>query len=127
VLLFTRKQKFPGETDLVPYWLYPLKGGAVIERHVPALPLSRDLERYEALCRSLAVYRIAFGQSRQDDLIAFLLTQMPEVRASEVAQQLRIDLSPGRVAGSRGPTPLWTTSDTTPSGGGSSSAPMPGS
>ena len=27
---------------LVPYWLFPLEDGAYIERHVPALPLSRD-------------------------------------------------------------------------------------
>ena len=30
-----------GENDLVPYWVYP--GPAAIERHVPALPLSREV------------------------------------------------------------------------------------
>ncbi len=84
----------PGQNDLVPFWLYPVEGGACIERHVPALPLSRDLERYEQLRRALAVYRIAFGQSRQDDLIAYLLSQMPEEQAREIADDLRIDLSP---------------------------------
>jgi hypothetical protein len=82
------------DSDLVPYWVYPIKGGARIERHVPALPMSRDLERYESLRRSLAVYRMAFGQSRQDDLIAFLLSRMPLDQAHEVADQLRIDLTP---------------------------------
>ena len=56
---------------LVPYWLFPLSGGAHIERHVPALPLSRDADQFSALKRSLAVYRMVFGQPRQDDLMAF--------------------------------------------------------
>ena len=41
---------------LVPYWLYPLSGGAHIERHVPALPLSRDASSTrgtKAISRSL--------------------------------------------------------------------------
>jgi hypothetical protein len=82
------------DSDVIPYWVYLTDGGARIERHVPALPMSRDLERYERLRRSLAVYRMAFGQSRQDDLIDFLLSQMSLERAREVAEQLRIDLTP---------------------------------
>jgi hypothetical protein len=81
-------------SDLVPYWVYPIEGGARIERHVPALPMSRDLERYESLRRSLAVYRMAFGQSRQEDLIAFLLSRMPLDQARSIAHELRIDLTP---------------------------------
>jgi hypothetical protein len=56
--------------------------------------MSRDLERYENLRRSLAVYRMAFGQSRQDDLIAFLLSRMPLDQARSTADELRIDLAP---------------------------------
>ena len=36
-------------SGLVPYWLFPLAGGAHIERHVPALPLSRDADHFRAL------------------------------------------------------------------------------
>jgi len=90
-----KADRAPEHNDLVPFWLYPLEGGAFIERHVSALPLSRDLERYEQLCRALAVYRIAFGQARQDDLIAYLLSQMPEEQARAIADDLRIDLTPG--------------------------------
>jgi hypothetical protein len=89
-----RCERDPGTSDLVPYWVYPVEGGARIERHVPALPMSRDLERYENLRRSLAVYRMAFGQARQDDLIAFLLSRMPLDEARDLARELRIDLSP---------------------------------
>jgi hypothetical protein len=62
-----------GESDLTPFWIYALDGGAKIERHVPALPLSRDSERLDALRASLAVYRMAntqeSGRSRISDLV----------------------------------------------------------
>ena len=86
----------PGEKcGLVPYWLFPLEDGAHIERHVPALPLSRDASQLEALKRSLAVYRMVFGQPRQDDLMAFLLERCSPEVIEEVGLRLRIDLSPG--------------------------------
>ena len=47
------------------------------QRHVPALPLSREAKQLPALRNSLAVYRMVFGQPRQDDLVEFLLRQMP--------------------------------------------------
>ena len=79
---------------LVPYWLFPHADGAHIERHVPALPLSRDATQLQALKRSLAVYRMVFGQPRQDDLVAFLLERChPEMRR-EAEPLLRISLSP---------------------------------
>ena len=79
---------------LVPYWLFPLEDGAYIERHVPALPLSRDASQLEALKRSLAVYRMVFGQPRQDDLMAFLLERYSREMLEEIESALRIDLSP---------------------------------
>ncbi len=87
---------------LVPYWLFPLEGGAHIERHVPALPLSWDSSQLEALKRSLAVYRMVFGQPRQDDLVAFLLERVPPEVLREIEPLLRIDLCPG---GNRSLTP----------------------
>lgn len=81
-------------TDLVPYWIFPVEGGASIERHVPLLPLSRDVERLEALKRSLTVYRMVFGQARQEDLVAFLLRHVPEDKLHDVLQELTLDLRP---------------------------------
>ena len=78
---------------LVPYWVFPLQDGAYIERHVPALPLSQDASRLEALKRSLAVYRMVFGQPRQDDLITFLLEHCRPEILSEIEPLLHIDLS----------------------------------
>jgi hypothetical protein len=80
------------ENDLVPYWLFP--GDAKIERHVPALPFSREVERLYGLRRALAIYRMVFGQSRQEDLITYLLAQIPEAKRDEIVAELQIDLSP---------------------------------
>jgi hypothetical protein len=80
--------------DLVPFWVFPHPEGAHIERHVPTLPLSRDRGKYEALKRSLAIYRMVFGQPRQDDLLAYLEEHLDADRATEVAGEARIDLTP---------------------------------
>lgn len=83
-----------GATDLVPFWLYPVEGGARIERHIVALPLSRDQIRLQDLRRTLAVYRMVFGQPRQDDLIECVLSHLPEEQIQSFVAQLRVDLSP---------------------------------
>ncbi|MYD04072.1 MAG: DEAD/DEAH box helicase [Acidimicrobiia bacterium] len=82
------------EHGMVPYWLFPLPDGAYIERHVPALPLSQDAANLEALKRSLAVYRMVFGQPRQDDLVTFLQERCDRDLLEALAPKLRMDLSP---------------------------------
>ena len=79
--------------DLVPYWMYSTEGGARIERYVPALPLSREIEKLELLKRSLAAYRLVFGQPRQEDLIAFL-DRVAKDRPDIDLDSLTLDLSP---------------------------------
>ncbi len=83
-----------GVSEIFPFWVYPLPGGARIERHVPYLPLSRDRLRLEALRRSLAIYRMVFGQPRQEDLLNYLLRRFPAERVEALMQEARIDLSP---------------------------------
>ena len=85
-------------TDLVPFWVLPVENGARIERHVPALPLSRDANRADMLRRALAVYRMAFGQARQEDLIEFLRQRISKDAIPAMASELRIDLSPPKTA-----------------------------
>jgi hypothetical protein len=89
------------ENDLVPYWLFP--GDAKIERHVAALPFSREVDRLYELRRSLAIYRMVFGQSRQEDLIAYLLAELTEERRAEAVEELRVDLSPRPHSGKHTP------------------------
>ena len=76
----------------MPYWIYPLAEGAANERHVPALPLTQDRARLEALRRSLVDYRMVFGQPRQDDLLAHLLSKVPPDRIEDLRSRIEIDL-----------------------------------
>jgi hypothetical protein len=81
-------------SDLVPFWVYTTDEGAHIERHLPMIPLSKDVEHAEALRRSLAVYRMAFGQSRQDDLVNYLQRYLTAEQINRAIAELRIDLTP---------------------------------
>ena len=91
-----KENRDDGDSDLTPFWIYAPDGGAKIERHVPALPLSRDSERLAALRRALAVYRMVFGQARQEDLIDYLLARFTEDEVSELAKSMSVDLQQPR-------------------------------
>jgi len=56
--------------------------------------LSRDKIRLAELHRALAIYRIVFGQSRQEDLVAYLLARVPETMLEQAIKDLRINLEP---------------------------------
>jgi Helicase conserved C-terminal domain len=81
-------------SDLVPFWVYTTEGGAHIERHLPMIPLSKDVNRADVLRRSLAVYRMAFGQSRQEDLVEYLQRYLTTDQIKTAVAELRIDLTP---------------------------------
>ncbi|HEX8689058.1 MAG TPA: helicase-related protein, partial [Solirubrobacterales bacterium] len=74
---------------LHPYWVFP--GEARIERHVPFEPMSVDRHRLEELVALMGVYRLAFGQPRQEELLAALRQLGVD---SALAQDLAIDLTP---------------------------------
>lgn len=71
-----------GAGDIIPYWIYP--GEAKIERVVLMPPFSREFERYDNLKKSLATYRLAFGQPRQGELIE-LFSGMTEQEIAELS------------------------------------------
>ena len=77
----------------IPYWVFP-EGDARIQRYSPVLPLSRDAARIDSLRQALTVYRMVFGQPRQDDLLEFILREVPEDRRQDLAAALTIDLRP---------------------------------
>jgi hypothetical protein len=81
-------------TDLVPYWIYPVEDGAFIERHLPLLPFSKDHQTLPRLKNALAVYRMVFGQPRQDDLLEYLTERVPREKLTQILADLLIDLSP---------------------------------
>ncbi len=79
--------------EMVPYWVFP-RGPARIERHVPVMPFSRDAATLPRLRKSLAAYRLAFGQPRQAELIEFLGAERSDSDLLQLASRLRIELSP---------------------------------
>lgn len=83
----------PDMNDLWPWWAYP--GDAKIERWIPSFPLSKDQQREERLQRLRALYRLAFGQPRQEDLLT-ILDQEGYGENEERLANLRIDLRPPR-------------------------------
>ena len=56
------------------------------------------MERLHGLRKALAIYRLVFGQNRQEDLIAYLLAQIPENEQAAIMDELRINLSPPALA-----------------------------
>ena len=84
------------ESDLVPHWLAP--GEHRVERHVPQLPYTAEVEAFDGLKRQLAAYRVVFGQPRQEELVTLL------DRAGVDVGRLRdwaVDLSPPATSESR--------------------------
>ncbi|MDE0165413.1 MAG: DEAD/DEAH box helicase [Bryobacterales bacterium] len=77
------------ESDLVPFWI--AHGKCRVERHVPQLPYTREVEAFQKLKRQLAAYRVVLGQPRQEELVTLLN------RVGMDSSQLRnwaVDLSP---------------------------------
>ncbi len=73
-----------GSSDMVPHW--DLAGPASTERHVLSYPMSRDEDAWTNLKKVIALYRLAFGQPRQDLLVELL------AQGAQPAKSL--DLSP---------------------------------
>jgi hypothetical protein len=79
------------QNDMVPFWIFD--GPFKIERRLPMLPLSRESTRLDDLKQSLALYRLTFGQPRQEELLEFLKRHSPE-GAEAIAMEQHIDLRP---------------------------------
>lgn len=77
------------KAGLVPHWLAP--GEHCVERHVPLLPYTAEVEAFKRLKRQLAAYRVAFGQPRQEELLSLL--DHPDIDLSQL-QDWAIDLAP---------------------------------
>lgn len=82
------------QSGLEPFWFYS-KGSAQIERIVPMFPMSREVRKYDQILKILVLYRLAFGQPRQEELLENLLES--NLTASERIESLKgmmINLSP---------------------------------
>lgn len=86
-----QQEKAAGRTgDLVPFWMHGGEGR--IERVALLPPMSREVRRYKRLIRSLATYRLAFGQPRQAELLD-LFGEFVKEGQGDVAD-FQIDLRP---------------------------------
>ena len=95
--LFSRavEERDSKHNDLVPFWVFELEdGGYRINRHIPALPLSRELQKQDDLLKSLVAYRMVFGQPRQEDLVNYLRSRFNGNLNPNELIKYRIDLSP---------------------------------
>jgi Helicase conserved C-terminal domain len=79
--------------EFAPYWTYP--GPARVERHLAPYPLSVDAARLTELKQNVALYRLTFGQPRQEDMLELLRRSGTASHAVQL-EELRLDLSPPR-------------------------------
>lgn len=83
-------------SDLVPFWHMPT-GSAQIERVVPMMPMSREVDRLDEVLKVLSLYRLAFGQPRQEELIHNLLKRdFSDEEIKAIQRALVINLAPLR-------------------------------
>jgi hypothetical protein len=78
-----------GASDLVPYWI--AEGPNKVQRRVPLLPYTREVEGFQRLKRQLAAYRVVFGQPRQEELVTLL--ERADIDVVEL-RRWAIDLTP---------------------------------
>jgi hypothetical protein len=94
--LFARaaEDRRQGMNELIPYWLFETEGGWSVERRVPLLPLSREVAQLRRLKQMLAIYRLAFGQPRQEDLLTYLSDNAIADDSASSRNAYRICLAP---------------------------------
>lgn len=98
-----RQERPAGSSDLIPFWIFE-EGSARIERRVPLIPFSQDVGRFERLKRNLALYRLVFGQPRQQDLLTHLAENLSDTDSAQAAREWRISLQPPESSSLKGNT-----------------------
>ncbi len=95
-LMFQRalRARGAGRSDLEPFWVYEPAQGYRTRRHVASLPMSWEIQAVNTLHQRLALYRMAFGQPRQQDLVEYLQAQIGDGEIPQLLKDFRIDLSP---------------------------------
>lgn len=93
--LAERQEREGNDTcELVPYW-HTDTDELKIERVIPNFPFSQDGKRLERILRTLAIYRLAFGQPRQEELVDHLLARgFSEDELKEIRHNLIVNLRP---------------------------------
>lgn len=95
--VFSEAEKDTQETalnDMIPFWHLNYEDRIEIERNVPLLPFSKDINKYKNLIKVLAVYRLTFGQPRQEELVETLKSELTAEEIEIIRKNLTINLSP---------------------------------
>lgn len=97
-LMFKKAREIEGEGEnpkpqLVPYW-HVESDGVFIERIVPLLPYSKEVSQFKNLLATLTLYRLTFGQPRQEELVETLFKELTEDEIKIISKNFMIDLSP---------------------------------
>ena len=73
-IAYQKKSKSENQSDLVPYWIFDTgcDNSAKVERCIPKLSYSKDVGKLEWLKDALVLYRLVFGQARQEELLRHL-------------------------------------------------------
>jgi hypothetical protein len=94
IFKLAKEQYSEDESGIKPYW-YLDEGKSKLERFVPYHPFSKDHKKYNRLKSTLALYRLTFGQPRQEELIQALEgLNVTEEELTELRKTLLINLSP---------------------------------
>ncbi|MBK7446209.1 MAG: hypothetical protein IPJ45_09335 [Ignavibacteria bacterium] len=96
-VLFNRALKAEGKSkgkcDLVPYW--HLESDDInIERIIPLVSYSKDVEHLKKLLDALTLYRLTFGQPRQEELVNSLYKDLDNEQLEKMRKDLMINLCP---------------------------------
>lgn len=95
--LFNHALKIEGKSkrkcELVPYW--HIEGDDInIERIIPLISYSKDVEHLNNLLKALTLYRLTFGQPRQEELVNSFYNDIDKKKLEKVRKELMINLSP---------------------------------
>ena len=92
------RQRF--KQGLYPHWIYEPRNGEVeiLRRHLLFYSNSRDVDKYRRLKQDLAIYRLVFGQPRQEDVVRRIRENLGDDIREETLNQFlpayMINLSP---------------------------------
>ena len=85
---------------LYPHWIYVPRDGnfEMIRRHLMFYSNSRDIGKYKRLKQDLAIYRLVFGQPRQEDIVRKIRERLGDEVDDKILNQFlpiyMINLSP---------------------------------
>jgi hypothetical protein len=98
VKLFSIAREREGEgarnkPQLVPYW-HVESDDIHIERIAPILPYSKEVNQLKHLIASLTLYRLTFGQPRQEELVESMFKHLNQDQIDFIREKFMFDLSP---------------------------------